>query len=239
MIYGYAWYEDSCDFDCQRIGLKKLGVAEEDMFFEKGNPAEQLDYLLSAVVNEGDTIVTTEAYKLTKSTTRLCKIISLVQDKRLELVIGQIRIDCRKEITSVTEGMLAMANAFAQIEQGITVKRTRSGMKKAEKAGKKLGRPAMTRETLPPSFLKYYHRYSIGKVTQEGLAVLCKTSRQTISKYIKIMKEAECEEAHYEMNVEGRKEMKKHIRKRKKAWIYEKATFEDLLILAQKEKKGR
>ncbi len=28
MIYGYAWYEDSYDFNCQRIGLKKLGAVE-------------------------------------------------------------------------------------------------------------------------------------------------------------------------------------------------------------------
>ncbi|MFR6378443.1 MAG: recombinase family protein [Oscillospiraceae bacterium] len=61
----------------------------------------------------GDTIITLEVSRLTRSTKQLCEIVDIIKQKRLRLVIvGSITVDCRN-------GQIdPMSQAFDSNERG-------------------------------------------------------------------------------------------------------------------------
>ena len=195
MLYGYcrcSTNESKQDIDRQKRELKKLGIKESSIYFEYGSGAKtdriQLNRLLD-VVKSGDSVATMEVSRLTRSTKQLCEIIELAKEKRLELIIGTFRVDCRKELDPMTDGMLKMMGVFAEMERSMLSQRVKSGMENAKAKGAIIGRPQTTVENLPPSFLKHYPKYTAKQVTQQELASLCGLTRQSVSKYIKIYKQ--------------------------------------------------
>ena len=193
MLYGYArcsTNEEKQDIDRQRRELKKLGIKDSEIFleYESGTKADrvQLNRLLTTI-QPGDSIATTEVSRLTRSTKQLCDIIELAKEKRLELIIGTFKVDCRHGLDPMTDGMLKMMGVFAEMERNIISQRVKSGMDNARAKGAKIGRPALTTENLPNSFLKHYPKYTAKQITQEELARLCGITRQSVSKYIKIL----------------------------------------------------
>jgi DNA invertase Pin-like site-specific DNA recombinase len=192
MLYGYArcsTNEERQDIERQKRELKKLGIKDKNIYleYESGTKADrvQLQRLLETV-QSGDTIATTEVSRLTRSTKQLCEIIELAKEKRLELIIGTFRVDCRKDLDPMTDGMLKMMGVFAEMERNMISQRVKSGMENAKAKGAVIGRPSTTVETLPVPFLKHYPKYAAKQITQLELARLCDMSRQSISKYIKI-----------------------------------------------------
>ena len=194
-IFGYARCstdESRQDINRQKRELKSLGVTEEtNMFWEyesgsKDNRPE-LKKLL-ATIQDGDTIITTEVSRLTRSTKHLCEILQLVQDRRLCLIIGSFRVDCRsEEIDPMTKGMLMMWGVFAEMERDMISQRVKSGMKNAKAKGKKIGRPEVTADNLPPKFIQKYPQYKRGDITITEFADILHCSRTTIYKYIQIL----------------------------------------------------
>lgn len=73
------------------------------------------------------------------------------------------------------------------MERDITSSRVKSGLENAKANGKKLGRPNTTIDNIPNIFLKYYPRYKSKKINKAELAKLCKMSRTTIYKYIRLL----------------------------------------------------
>ena len=196
MTYGYcrcSTNEKKQDIDRQKRELRNMGVKDENIYFEyeSGTKTDrvQLGRLL-AVIQPQDTIATTEVSRLTRSTKQLCEIIELAKEKRLELIIGTFRVDCRTELDPMTDGMLKMMGVFAEMERNMISQRVKSGMDNARAKGAAIGRPATSIDSLPPSFLKNYPMYTAKQITQDGLARLCGVSRQSVSKYIKIYKTA-------------------------------------------------
>jgi len=192
MLYGYArcsTNEDRQDIDRQRRELKKLGIKDADIFLEYESGAKidrlQLNRLLASI-QPGDTIATTEVSRLTRSTKQLCEIIEIAKEKRLELIIGTFRVDCRCDLDPMTDGMLKMMGVFAEMERNIISQRVKSGMENAKAKGAKIGRPTTSTINLPISFLKHYPMYAAKQITQEELARLCGITRQSVSKYIKV-----------------------------------------------------
>ena len=115
-IYGYArcsTNEDLQDIDRQKRELKKMGVENAKYIYweyESGMRKDraELQKLLD-IVKPGDTIITTEVSRLTRSTSHLCEILEVIQDKKLCLIIDSFKADCRKdEIDPMTKGMLMM-----------------------------------------------------------------------------------------------------------------------------------
>lgn len=193
-IYGYARCstdEDRQDINRQKREIKMLGCTqEENMYWEYESGAKvdrvELGKLLDKVV-EGDTIVTTEVSRITRSTKQLCKIIEIVKEKHLKLVIGGFIVDCTKgQLDAMTDGMLKMMGVFAEMERNMISERVKSGMANAVAKGKVVGRPSTTAERLPSSFIKHYPKYRSGQINKTELARLCNTSRQSIYKYISI-----------------------------------------------------
>ena len=196
MIYGYcrcSTNESKQDINRQKRELKELGANESNIYmeYESGTKINrpELTKLLN-VVKEGDTIVTTEISRITRSTKQLCSIIELISEKHLCLIIkNSITIDCRngKNIDVMTKAFLQMAGVFAELERGMICYRVKSGMANAKAKGVRLGRPALTIDDIPPKVKSYFSKYKDGEITKTEFAKLCDISRPTLDKYIAIM----------------------------------------------------
>ena len=195
MVYGYArcsTNEERQDIDRQRRELYSLGVAEYKYIYweyESGTKTDraELQKLLD-IVKEGDTIVTTEVSRLTRSTKHLCEILQIVQDKKIILNIGgSFVVDCSQgKMDPMTEGMVKMWGVFAEMERNIISQRVISGMKNATAKGAKIGRPEVTKDNLTDKFWKYYNQYQNKQINISEFSRLMDCSRASIYKYIKI-----------------------------------------------------
>jgi len=83
MVYGYArcsTNEDKQDINRQIRELKSAGAEKVIFEFEHGDAKvkENLHMLLEAA-NVGDTIITLEVSRLTRSTKQLCEIVDIIK----------------------------------------------------------------------------------------------------------------------------------------------------------------
>ena len=193
MIYGYArcsTNESKQDINRQIKELKVAGAEEVIFEYEHGDARtkKELNMLLE-LAQAGDTIITLEVSRLSRSTQQLCELIDIIRDKRLRLVImGSITIDCREgKADPMSEAFLQMAGVFSQLELAMIRARVKSGMENAKAKGKKIGRRPTTKEDIPSSFLKHYAIFMEGKMNVSELARVCGLSRPTVYKYLKMM----------------------------------------------------
>ena len=135
---------------------------------------------------EGDSIITLEVSRLSRSTQQLCEIINIIRQKRLRLVIvGSITVDCRSgEIDPMSQAFIQMSAVFAELELSMIRARVKSGMANARAKGRRIGRPCSTKEDIPGIFLKHYPAYKMGKMNVSELARVCGLSRPTVYKYL-------------------------------------------------------
>ena len=159
--------------------------------YEHGDAAvkQQLQSLLDAA-QEGDTIITLEVSRLTRSTQQLCEIVNIIKQKRLRLVIvGSITVDCRTgQIDPMSQAFIQMSAVFAELELSIIRARVRSGMQNAKAKGRKIGRPKVTKEDIPAIFYKHYPAFVAGKMNVSELARVCELTRPTVYKYLRLIK---------------------------------------------------
>lgn len=197
MIYGYArcsTSEKEQDIDRQKRELKELGATDDTIYFEyeSGTKVDRPEFnKLLNIVKLGDTIITTEVSRLTRSTKQLCDIIQLISDKGLKLVIkGSVTIDCSNgKIDPMTKSFLQMAGVFAELERNLISARVKSGLDNARAKGKALGRPKTDKDDIPQVFYKHYPLYKEGKLNKVELAKVCGLSYPTIYKYIALAEE--------------------------------------------------
>ena len=193
-IYGYArcsTTEDKQDINRHIRELKAAGADEVVFEYEHGDAIvkQQLQSLLDAA-QEGDTIVTLEVSRLTRSTQQLCEIVNTIKQKRLRLVIvGSITVDCRTgQIDPMSQAFIQMSAVFAELELSIIRARVRSGMQNAKAKGKQIGRPRVTKDDIPAIFLRHYPEFVSGKLNVCELATVCELSRPTVYKYLKLLR---------------------------------------------------
>ena len=193
-IYGFARCslaeERGQDINRQVRELKSAGAEEIVLEREHGDAKvkKNLDMLLQTV-EAGDTIITTEVSRLSRSTQQLCEIISIIKEKRMRLVIlGSITVDCRDgQIDPMSQAFIQISAVFAELELSILRARVRSGMANAAAKGKQIGRPQTTKEDIPAIFYKHYPAYVAGKLNVSELARVCGLSRPTVYKYLRLV----------------------------------------------------
>lgn len=196
-IFGYARCstdETKQDIQRQTRELITLGATKESIYFEyeSGTKKDRIEFnRMLNEANEGDTIVTTEVSRLSRSTQHLCEIIDIIKDKKLKLIIGNtMTIDCTKgELDPMTNAFLQMSGVFAELERNMISQRVKSGMANAKAKGKRIGRPKTTNEDIPTVFLKHYPKYKNKQINVTEFSKLCSMSRTTIYKYIKLVEE--------------------------------------------------
>lgn len=196
MIYGYcrcSTNESKQDITRQKRELKEMGATDTTIYmeYESGTKINRSELMkLLNAVRAGDTIVTTEISRITRSTKQLCDIIDLVKNTHLKLMIkGSITIDCTSdgEIDPMSKAFLQMAGVFAELERNMISTRVKSGLANARAKGVKLGRPRKNMSDIPDAVLKYYDDYREGKYPKNVYARMCNISRPTLDKYIKLM----------------------------------------------------
>lgn len=195
-IYGYArcsTNETKQDVKRQVNDLlSKYDIPKDNMFYEYESGAKEdrkaFNKML-AQLKQGDTVVTTEVSRLTRSTKQLCEVVELAKERQIKLIIGDFIVDCSKgELDPMTDGMLKMMGVFAEMERNMIKARVKSGMAHAKAQGKTLGRPTTTVEDIPNSFMKHYPKTKLPKGNENRITMveLCKLtglSRQTVYKY--------------------------------------------------------
>lgn len=194
-IYGYcrcSTTEERQDINRQKRELYKLGVEDEKNIYweyESGTKNDRVEFnKLLDLLEKGDTLCTTEVSRLTRSTSYLCDILKIVQEKHIRLMIGNFVVDCREDnIDPMTKGMLMMWGVFAEMERDMISARVKSGMQNAVAKGVKLGRPTTDKSNLPMKFLKYYPMYKNNDLNITEFSRLAEVSRKSIYKYIEIM----------------------------------------------------
>lgn len=194
-IYGYcrcSTNETKQDISRQVRELKQLGANDHTIFmeYESGTKINRPELMkLLGCVKEGDTIVTTEVSRITRSTKQLCDIIDLCKEKHLKLDIkGSIAIDCTSGVLDpMTEAFLQMAGVFSQLERNMTVTRIKSGLVNAKAKGVKLGRPEVTIKDIPKKVIDNFDKIKDGIITKVDLCKICGISRPTLDKYISIL----------------------------------------------------
>ena len=195
MIYGYArcsTNEKLQDINRQVRELKQGGACNESIYleYESGTNTNrvELNKLLN-IVKKGDTIISTEVSRITRSTKQLCDIIELAKSKHIKLILGNFVVDCSKELDPMTEGMLKMMGVFSELERNIISQRVKSGMQNALCKGKHIGRPKTNVDSIPAIFYKHYPKYKSGTINKKDFSRLCSLSYPTIFKYIKLVEE--------------------------------------------------
>ena len=193
MIYGYArcsTSESKQDINRQIKELKAAGAEEVIFEYEHGDAKTKPELaMLLELTNSGDTIITTEVSRLSRSTQQLCEIVEIVKQKRLRLMIlGSITVDCRKgKIDPMSQAFIQMSAVFSELELSMIRARVKSGMENAKAKGSRIGRPKFKKEDIPTNFLKHYASYKEGQMNLSELARVCGLSRPTVYKYLKIM----------------------------------------------------
>ena len=189
MNYGYArcsTNETKQDINRQVRELKAAGAEEIVVEYEHGDSkikSQQAAMIDQAVA--GDTIIVLEVSRLARSTQQLCEIIERVRQKHLRLVIvGSITLDCRNgQADPMSEAFLQMAGVFSQLELAMIRTRVRSGMENARAKGRRIGRPQVSKEDIPTTFLRHYPAHKNGQLNISELARVCDISRTTAYKY--------------------------------------------------------
>ena len=193
MNYGYArcsTNETKQDINRQVRELKAAGADEIFIEYEHGD--SKIKSQQAAMLDQakaGDTITALEVSRLARSTQQLCEIIERIQEKRLRLVIvGSITLDCRNgQADPMSEAFLQMAGVFSQLELAMIRSRVRSGMENARAKGRQIGRPQVSKEDIPATFLRHYPAHKNGQLNISELARVCDISRTTVYKYIGLL----------------------------------------------------
>ena len=182
--------ESKQDINRQVRELKAAGADVVYMEYEHGDAKVKSQQRAMFDESEaGDTIIVLEVSRLARSTQQLCEIIEVIREKHLRLVIvGSITLDCRNgQADPMSEAFLQMAGVFSQLELAMIRSRVRSGMENARAKGKQIGRPQVTVENLPATFLRHYPAYKKGQLNVSELARVCDLSRTTVYKYIGLL----------------------------------------------------
>ena len=193
MNYGYArcsTNETKQDINRQVRELKTAGAEQIFIEYEHGDSkVKSQQAQMFAQAQAGDTIIVLEVSRLARSTQQLCEIIERVREKRLRLVIvGSITLDCRSgQADPMSEAFLQMAGVFSQLELAMIRSRVRSGMENARAKGRQIGRPQVSKEDIPASFLRHYPAHKNGQLNISELARVCDISRTTVYKYIGLL----------------------------------------------------
>lgn len=109
MLYGYArcsTNEIKQDIDRQKRELEKQGAKKEYIYweYESGTKEDRVELKkLLAIITQGDTIISTEVSRITRSTKQLCEIIEFAKNKKIKLILGSFIVDCTKELDPMTE----------------------------------------------------------------------------------------------------------------------------------------
>lgn len=194
-IWGYARIstdEVRQHIDRQFRELEKMGVLRENIYYDiaSGTKTDRLEFnRLLQSISRGDTIVSTEVSRITRSIKHLIEIIDFVRENKLKLILGNFIVDCTTDTPDcMTLATIQLMGVFSELERNILSERVKSGMQNARAKGKQIGRKVVNSVSdIPSDFIKYYKLYKMGTINKTMLTELAKISYPTTLKYIAII----------------------------------------------------
>ena len=203
-VYGYARIstdEVRQHIDRQFRELENMGVPQENIYYDiaSGTKTDRIELKrLLQVVSRGDTIVSTEPSRITRSIRHLIEIIDFVVEKGLKLALGNFVVDCTNDKPDpMTLAMIQLMGVFSELERNIISERVKSGMVNAKAKGKQIGRKVVNSiSDIPSIFIKYYYLYENGTINKSMLSELTGTSYPTTLKYISILQKKNVNQSH-------------------------------------------
>ncbi|MED3759699.1 recombinase family protein [Peribacillus frigoritolerans] len=152
----------------QKDALIKEGVELEYIFEEKvtGTKSDRpkLKELLS-YARKGDQIVVYKLDRLSRSTKHLIELSEELEEREIELVSIQDKIDTT---TAIGKAMFKMLAVLSEMERDIISERTKAGLESARARGRNGGRPKMSKEQLDHAIDLYEtKKYSIKYITEK------------------------------------------------------------------------
>lgn len=168
-------------------------IPESNWFreFESGanNNRIELNRLLS-ILKENDELYVADGSRLTRSMRYLLEILDFAKEKKIKLVLGEFILDCRGQISVLTQGQIMMLGLLNEMQRLMIVEAVNEGLAAAREKNGGInpgGRPKTTIDNIPEIFFKYYSMYSNHKINKVELSKLTGLSRSSIYKYIEIV----------------------------------------------------
>lgn len=176
------------------------GVSKENIYKEyaSGAKAERIEFkkLLEYVKLsnvESKEIYFSDVSRATRSLKQLMELVEYAKQHKVKLVFGDFIIDCRNNLSALTEGQLLMLGLVAELTRLIIVENVKDGLITAREQGRIGGQPKLTKERIYakcPNFAKYYIDYVNGHINLIELSRLCCVSRNTITNWINIVRKS-------------------------------------------------
>lgn len=203
-VYGYARIstdEVRQHIDRQLRELEAMGVPQENIYYDvaSGIKTDRIEFnRLLQMVSRGDTIISTEPSRITRSVRHLIEIMDFVVEKRLKLILGNFVVDCTNDKPDpMAVAVTQLMGVFSQLERDLLSARVRSGMANAKAKGKQIGRKVVNSiADIPSNFIKYYSLYENGTINKSMLSELTNISYPTTLKYISILQRKNVNQSH-------------------------------------------
>lgn len=190
-IWGYAkgWPDETREDITNQVNALIEAGAEEVVLEYKfiSSKAIHPRKKLLEMVHPGDTIIALEASRICGGLQELWEFIQLLQTQRLRLMlIRGIIVDFR-ENDPMSNAYLEMVKIAFEIEEEVTRRQQRADEMLCRAHRDKIGRPRTTIEDIPAQFIKFFPLLLEKKMNISQLARVCKLSRPTVYKYLRLI----------------------------------------------------
>ena len=188
--------QDKQKFDRQEKYARDNDIPIENWVQEKASGAKKdrpkLKELLSKLV-ENDELYVIDASRLTRSLSQLLEILELCKEKKIKLVMGDFILDCRGELSVLTQGQILMLGLLNEMQRLMIVESVKEGLAAAREnnGGKNPGgQPKLSKERLLEKKPEIYQLYGLLKSGSISFKTFCnglEVCKNTAYSYIKII----------------------------------------------------
>lgn len=171
---GYARVStEDQNLDMQLDALRKAGVRNDDLFYEKVSGVSKKRPALQDALTQcrwGDVLVVWRLDRVARSLQQLLTILQGLEDRGVGFLSLTETLDTT---TPAGRLYLQLAGAFAEFERQVTVQRTRAGVKRAQERGVKFGAKLKIDKVLAERLI------GEGRSVAE-VATACNVAKQTV-----------------------------------------------------------
>ncbi len=184
------------DLKSQLHLAQKYNIKSDCIFSEFGSGGnrnrKEYNKLLS-ILQEGDTIISRDISRLSRSMNGVLELISIVKEKKLRLILDSMNftLDCRGEWSIFEEICILVFGLVGEIQRTMISTDTKEKLAyKRDVEGVVLGAPKLTKERLlakKPEIYEIYGLYRSRTISFNCFCAILQISRNTGYSYCKIL----------------------------------------------------